>query len=67
MNLAQVLAFLMPFEPILKAELVSLEGQGKAELDSLVASVSSPDLKALLSALAAAVDGFAKVEIANLP
>lgn len=67
MNFASILAFLAPFEGLLKPELLKLEASGKAELDALVLSVSSPDLKLLLQALSAALDSFAQQEISKLP
>lgn len=67
MNLSQILAFLAPLESLLKPELLKLEAQGKVELDSLIASVSSPDLKLLLQALSSAIDSVAQAEIAKLP
>lgn len=67
MNLAQILAFLAPFEPLLKSELLSLEVSGSAELQKIIANVSSPDLKELLQALAGGVDAFAKLELGKLP
>ena len=66
MTLTQILGFLAPFEPILKREMLTLEASGKAELDKLVADVSSPDLKLLLGALAGAIDAFAQAEINKL-
>lgn len=67
MNLAQILAFLAPFEPLLKSELLNLEGEGMTELNSIIASVSSPDLKELLQALAGGIDSFSKLELNKLP
>lgn len=67
MNLSQILAFLAPLESLLKPELLKLEAQGKVEFDSLIASVSSPDLKLLLQALSSAIDSVAQAEIAKLP
>jgi hypothetical protein len=67
LTMAQVIAFLQPFEAMLKPELLSLETEGKAELDAIIQKVSSPDLKALLSALDGALDQFAQVEINKLP
>lgn len=64
MNLASVLAAIAPF---LKQELGVFEPAALAELNALVASVSSPDLKALLQDLSGALDSFAKQEIAKLP
>lgn len=67
MNLSEVLAFLAPFEALLKPELLNLEAAGQAELKALIASkVSSPDLQALLQALDGALDGFAQLEINKL-
>lgn len=62
-SMDDVMKFLAPFAAILKPELLSLEAQGKAELDKIIEGVSSPDLKLLLQSLAGALDGFAKVEI----
>jgi hypothetical protein len=68
MNLSAVLAFLAPFEGLLKPELLKLEAQGQAELKALIVSkVSSPDLQALLVALDGALDSFAQGEINKLP
>lgn len=67
MTLAQVLAFLQPFEALLKPELLNLETQGQAELKTLIGNISSPDLKLLLTVLDGAVDTFAQAEINKLP
>jgi hypothetical protein len=67
LTMSQVLAFLQPFESMLKPELLSLETEGKKELDTIIQNVSSPDLKALLSALDGALDQFAQIEINKLP
>ncbi len=67
MNFASILAFLAPFESLLKPELLKLEAGGKAELDALILTVSSPDLKLLLQALSTALDSFAQQEINKLP
>lgn len=66
LNLEQILAFLAPFAPMLKSELLNLEGEGLKELNSIVENVSSPDLKELLQALASGLDSFAKLEINKL-
>lgn len=66
MNLSQILAQLQAFAPLIEQGLMSLEPQAIAELNGLVANVSSPDLKALLSAIIGAIDAFAKVEIQKL-
>lgn len=66
MTLTQILAYLQPFEALLVPEALKLEASGIAELNTLIASVTSPDLKALLTALSGAVDAFAKVEIQKL-
>lgn len=67
MNLTTILAYLAPFEALLKPELLSLEDQGQQELKKLIASnISSPDLQALLMALDGALDAFAKLEINKL-
>lgn len=67
MNLAQILAFLAPFEPLLKPELMKLESTAVAELNTVIASISSPDLKSLLQALASGIDQFSQLEISKLP
>lgn len=68
MNLSSVLAFLAPFEGLLKPEILKLESSAQVELKALIASkVSSPDLQALLMALDGALDSFAQVEIGKLP
>ena len=67
MDLKEILAFLAPLAPLLKSELLSLEGKGQDELKQLIGQVSSPDLKALLMALDQALDSFAQLEINNLP
>lgn len=67
MNLAQILAFLAPFEPLLKSELLNLEGEGMTELNTIISNVSSPDLKELLQALASGIDSFSKLELNKLP
>lgn len=66
MTLAQILALLSPLASLLKPGLLTLEAEGKAELDGIIASVSSPDLKALLMALDGAMDAFAQLEINKL-
>jgi hypothetical protein len=66
MNLEQILAFLAPFAPMLKQELLQLDSAGISELNALIAEVSSPDLQALLQALASGLDAFAKLEINKL-
>lgn len=66
MSIAQILAYLAPLAPLLEPEMLALEASGVAELNALVASVSSPDLKLLLGALVGAVDNVAKAELAKL-
>jgi hypothetical protein len=66
MTLTQILAYLQPFEALLAPEALNLEAQAIAELNTLIGGVSSPDLKALLTALSGAIDAFAKVEINKL-
>jgi len=66
MTVAEVLAYLAPLAPVLEPEILSLEGAGIAELQTVIAGVASPDLKLLLQALAGAVDSFAKAEVAKL-
>lgn len=66
MNLATILAFLTPFAPLLKTELLTLDTQAVTELNTLIGSVSSPDLKALLQALESGLNSFAQLEINKL-
>jgi hypothetical protein len=66
MNLESILAFLAPFAPMLKQELLTLDTEGRTELNALIAEVSSPDLQALLQALASGIDSFAQLEINKL-
>jgi len=66
MNLETILAFLAPFAPLLKSELLSLDEKAVSELNSLIANVSSPDLKALLQALELGLNSFAQLEIGKL-
>lgn len=67
MTLAQILALLTPFEPLLKQGLGTLDAAAVAELNTLIASVSSPDLKAFLQAMASGLNSFVNAEIAKLP
>lgn len=66
MNLEQILAFLAPFAPMLKQELLSLDAQAVAELNTIIGTVSSPDLQQLLQALASGINSFAQLEINKL-
>lgn len=66
MDLQAVLAKLAAFAPLIEQGLMALEPQAVAELNALIANISSPDLKALLSAMVGAIDAFAKVEIQKL-
>ena len=67
MTLESILAFLAPFVPLIKPEILQLESQAQAELKALIASkVSSPDLQELLQALDTALDSFAQLEINKL-
>lgn len=67
MTLAQILGLLAPFEPLLKSGLGTIDAAAVAELNSLIANVSSPDLKAFLGAIAGGLNSFINVEIAKLP
>jgi hypothetical protein len=67
MNLEEILAFLAPFAPMLKTELLSLDQAALTELNIIIASVSSPDLQALLQAMANGLNSFAQLEINKLP
>lgn len=66
MNLASIIAFLTPFAPLLKSELLSLDNAAVAELNGLIANVSSPDLKELLQALEGGLNSFIQQEINKL-
>lgn len=66
MSFEQIIAFLAPFEALLKPELLALEATGMAELRTMIEGASSPDLKLALTLLANAADAFAKAEIAKL-
>ncbi len=66
MNLASILAFLQPFAPLLKQELLQLDSQALAELNGIIGKVSSPDLQALLKALESGLSSFAQLEIGKL-
>ena len=67
MTLAQILAFLVPLATTLEPLLLNLETSTVLpELQTLANSVSSPDLKLLLTSLAGALDAFAQAEIKKL-
>ena len=67
MTLAQILAFLGPLATTLEPLLLNLETSTVLpELQTLANSVSSPDLKLLLTSLAGALDAFAQAEIKKL-
>ena len=67
LNLASILAFLTPFEAILNPLVLNLDTNTiQPELKTLIAGVTSPDLKLLLTALDTAIDGFAQAELAKL-
>lgn len=67
MSLAQILALLSSFAPAIEGVLLNLEqNQVQPELQKLIASVGSPDLKLLLQALDGAIDAFAQAEIKKL-
>lgn len=66
MDLSKIIAFLQPFLPLLKAELMQIESNGQAELKAVIANIQSPDLKALLVGLDGALDAFAQLEIGKL-
>lgn len=73
MNFAAILAsieaflpYLSTLAPLAQPELLQLEADSMAKLNALIAQETSPDLKALLTGLAGAVDAFAKLEIAKL-
>ncbi len=67
MTFAQILAFLGPLASSLEPILLGLETNTvQPELQKLIASVTSPDLKLLLQSLDAALDAFIQAEIKNL-
>ncbi len=67
MNFAGLLALLSNIGPVLEPLLLNLEqNQVQPALQALIAKETSPDLKALLSALDAAIDAFAQLEIKKL-
>lgn len=67
MTLAQILALLAPFEPLLKSGLGTLDAAAVSELNTLISQVSSPDLKAFLQAMASGLNSFVTTEIQKLP
>lgn len=67
MTLAQLLALLTPFEPLLKSGLGTLDASALAELNGLIAKVSSPDLQQFLQAIATGLNSFVQTEISKLP
>ncbi len=68
LSVQQILAWLQPFEALIKPELLQLEAQGNDSLKSIIdAKVASPDLHDALVLLDAALDAFAKLEINKLP
>ena len=66
MNLESILAFLAPFAPMLKTELLNLDQAAMTELNTIIQSVSSPDLQELLQALETGLNSFAQLEINKL-
>jgi hypothetical protein len=66
MNLESILAFLAPFAPMLKQELLSLDADAMTELSTIISGVSSPDLQALLTGLQSGLNQFAQAEINKL-
>ncbi len=67
MTFAQIMSYLAGVAPVLEPILLNLDANTvQPELQKLIASVSSPDLKALLQALDGALDAFAKLEIQKL-
>lgn len=67
MNFADILKLLAPFEPLLKSGLGTIDAAAVTELNTLIAGVSSPDLKAFLQAMADGLNVFVKTEIEKLP
>ena len=67
MSLTQILAFFSGLAPLLEPILMNLEQNTiQPQLKALIAKETSPDLKALLTALDSALDAFAQVEITKL-
>lgn len=67
MTLAQILALLTPFEPLLKSGLGTLDAAAVAELNVVISKVTSPDLKLFLNAVAGGLNTAVQAEIAKLP
>lgn len=67
MTLAQILALLTPFEPLLKQGLGTIDAAAVNELNALINGVSSPDLKGFLQAIAGGLNSFVQAEISKLP
>lgn len=67
MSLASFLAMFSGMGAVLEPTLVSFDvNVVQPELQTLIASVSSPDLKLLLQALDAGIDSFVQAEIKKL-
>jgi hypothetical protein len=67
MTLSQIISFFSVLAPAVEPVLLNLENNTVVpELNSLIANVSSPDLKALLQAVASGLESFAAQEIAKL-
>lgn len=67
MTLAQLIALLAPFEPLLKSGLGTLDAAALGELNALIGKVSSPDLKLFLQSIAGGLNAFINAEVAKLP
>lgn len=67
MSLAQIIAFLSPFESLIKSGGLALSAEGSAELSKLIGSISSPDLKLLAQSLESGLAAFVQAEINKLP
>ena len=67
MTAAQILAFLTPFLPTIESQLVALEqNELQPELQKLIATVTNPILKIVLTDLDSAIDAFIKTEIGKI-
>ncbi len=67
MSLVQILGFLSGLAPVIEPVLLNIEnGTIQPEIKALIAQVSSPDLKALLTGLDEALDAFIKTDIQKL-
>lgn len=66
-SFAAIIAFLNPFVPLLKPELLQVEDGLQSQIKAAIPTlVGSPDLQAFLVAVDSGIDAFVKVEINKL-